>query len=276
MLKTIESRGKTVDDAIAAALEELGLEREDVSVEIVERGKSGFLGIGAADAVVNVSYEAPDEEPAPRIEAKKKTEPRAASAKEAPAGEAAPKAAAPKDAAPKTAPAKKVRRAEGTQAEQTEAFLSGLLERMGVQADIEITPRKGGGLDVNLSGGGIGAVIGRRGETLDAVQHLTNYVVNRGSDKRSHINVDAENYRAKREESLVRLAEKMAAKAVKYQRSMALEPMNSYERHVIHAALQDYEGVTTSSTGSEPNRRVVVSYVPKETKKENSDYKEWC
>ena len=276
MLKTIESRGKTVDDAIAAALQELGLEREDVSVEIVERGKSGFLGIGAADAVVNVSYEAPDEEPAPRIEAKKKTEPRAASAKEAPAGEAAPKAAAPKDAAPKTAPAKKVRRAEGTQAEQTEAFLSGLLERMGVQADIEITPRKGGGLDVNLSGGGIGAVIGRRGETLDAVQHLTNYVVNRGSDKRSHINVDAENYRAKREESLVRLAEKMAAKAVKYQRSMALEPMNSYERHVIHAALQDYEGVTTSSTGSEPNRRVVVSYVPKETKKENSDYKEWC
>ena len=271
MLKTSEFRGKTVDDAIAMALAELGLEREDISVEIVERGKSGFLGIGAADAVVNVSYEAADEEPAPVIVEEKKTAPKAAAPAEAASG-----TAAPKETAPKAAPAKKVRRAEGTQAEQTEAFLTGLLERMGVQADIEITPRKGGGLDVNLSGGGIGAVIGRRGETLDAIQHLTNYVVNRGSDRRSHINVDAENYRAKREESLVRLAEKMAAKAVKYQRSMALEPMNSYERHVIHAALQDYEGVTTSSTGSEPNRRVVVSYVPKETKKTNSDYKEWC
>ena len=263
MLKTIEFRGKTADDAVANALAELGLEREDVSVEIVERGKSGFLGIGATDAVVNVSYEAPDEEPAPVTEEVKTPEPKAAPAK-APA------------AAPKAAPAKKARRAEGTQAEQTEAFLSGLLEHMGVKADIEISPRKGGGLDVNLSGEGIGAVIGRRGETLDAIQHLTNYAVNRGSDKRSHINVDAENYRAKREEALVRLAEKMAAKAVKYKRSMALEAMNSYERHVIHAALQDYEGVTTSSTGTEPNRRVVVSYVPTETKKADSDYKEWC
>ena len=269
MLKTIEFRGKTADDAVARALAELGLEREDVSVEIVERGKSGFLGIGATDAVVNVSYEAPDEEPAPVIEEEKKPEPKAAPAK-APAKAAAPAAA------PKAAPAKKARRAEGTQAEQTEAFLSGLLEHMGVKADIEITPRKGGGLDVNLSGEGIGAVIGRRGETLDAIQHLTNYAVNRGSDKRSHINVDAENYRAKREEALVRLAEKMAAKAVKYKRSIALEAMNSYERHVIHAALQDYEGVTTSSTGTEPNRRVVVSYVPTETKKADSDYKEWC
>jgi spoIIIJ-associated protein len=113
---------------------------------------------------------------------------------------------------------------------------------------------------VNLSGPGMGAVIGRRGETLDAIQHLTNYAVNRGSDKRCHISVDAESYRAKREESLVHLAEKMAAKVVKYKRSMALEPMNSYERHVIHTALQNYEGVTTSSTGTEPNRRVVVSY----------------
>ena len=113
---------------------------------------------------------------------------------------------------------------------------------------------------MNLSGKGMGMVIGRRGETLDAIQHLTNYAVNHGSEKRLHISVDAEAYRAKREEALVRLAEKMAAKAVRYKRSMALEPMNSYERHVIHAALQDYEGVSTSSIGTEPNRRVVVSY----------------
>lgn len=268
MLISKEFHGKTVDEAVANALAELGMEREDVSVEIVERGKSGFLGIGAVEAVVRVSFDGPEEEtvPAPAPEEK------------APAAPAeAPEENAPKAAAPKAdRPAPKKRRAEGTQAEQTEKFLTGLLEHMGVQADIEISPRKGGGLDVNLSGSGIGAVIGRRGETLDAIQHLTNYAVNRGSDKRSHINVDAENYRAKREESLVHLAEKMAAKAIKYKRSMALEPMNSYERHVIHAALQDFEGVTTSSTGTEPNRRVVVSYVPVETKKETTEYKEWC
>ena len=275
MQKSVEISAKTVDDAIAKALAELGLERDDVSVEIIERGKKGVFGIGAVDAVVRVSYEAPDEKapaPKPAPVPKAAEAPKAAPAPKAP--EAPKPAPAPKaPEAPKAAPAV---RAEGTQAAQTEAFLRGLLEHMGVQAEIIISPREGGGLDVQLAGEHIGAVIGRRGETLDAIQHLTNYAVNRGSDRRAHINVDAENYRAKREDSLVRLAEKMAAKAVKYKRSMALEPMNSYERHVIHTALQDYEGVTTSSTGTEPNRRVVVSYVKPETKKEPSGYKEWC
>ncbi len=267
MLISKEFSGKTTDEAIAKALAELGLERDDVTVEIVTRGKSGFLGIGAVEAVVRVSYEG-DEEAAPApVEVKKPEAPKSA----------APKAAAPKaEAKPAQEKPKKDRRNQGAQAEETEKFLSGLLERMGVEANIEISPREGGGLNVNLTGAGIGAVIGRRGETLDAIQHLVNYTVNRGSDKRSHINVDAENYRAKREDSLVHLAEKMAAKAVKYQRSMALEPMNSYERHIIHAALQDNENVTTSSIGAEPNRRVVVSYVRPEKKKVDPDYKEWC
>ncbi len=143
---------------------------------------------------------------------------------------------------------------------EVESFLRGLLERMGVECTIDISEREGGGLEVKLDGPDMGAVIGRRGETLDAIQHLVNYAVNRGSDTHLHISVDAENYRSKREESLVHLAHKMAAKAIKYKRSMALEPMNSYERHVIHTALQNYEGVTTSSTGVEPNRRVVVNY----------------
>lgn len=262
MLISKDFSGKTTDDAIAKALAELGLERDDIAVEIVERGKTGFLGIGAVEAVVRVSYEG-EEEPAPAPVAEKKPE--------------APKAEAPKaESKPAQEKPKKERRSAGAQAEETEKFLSGLLERMGVEAQIEISPREGGGLNVNLTGAGIGAVIGRRGETLDAIQHLVNYTVNRGSDKRSHINVDAENYRAKREDSLVHLAEKMAAKAVKYQRSMALEPMNSYERHIIHAALQDNENVTTSSIGAEPNRRVVVSYVRPEKKKVDPDYKEWC
>lgn len=149
---------------------------------------------------------------------------------------------------------------EDTQRDRVEQYLRGLLDHMGIAAEIEITEREGGGLCANLSGSGMGAVIGRRGETLDAIQHLVNYSVNRGNDKRMHISVDAENYRSKREESLVHLAKKMADKAIKYKRSMALEPMNSYERHVIHTALQDYEGVSTASTGVEPNRRVVVTY----------------
>jgi spoIIIJ-associated protein len=277
----MEFSGKTTEEAVAKALAELGLERDDISVEIIERGKSGFLGIGSVDAVIRVEFEAKDEPvkaTAPKPEATKPQAPKAEKKPEPVKAPVAPKAEpAPAKAVPAGGDKPSASRSAGTQAEATEKFLAGLLEHMGVQADIEITAREGGGLDVNLTGNGIGAVIGRRGETLDAIQHLANYAVNRGSDKRAHINVDAENYRAKREESLVHLAEKMAGKAIKYKRSMALEPMNSYERHVIHAALQNYEGVTTSSTGAEPNRRVVVSYVPTTAKKqENTDYKEWC
>ena len=251
MIKILEKTGRTEDDAIAAALAELGLDRDDVSVEIVERAKSGFLGIGASPAVVRVSYEAEDEPELP-------AEPQAPAAEEAPVQPAAPVADENPDYA------------------AIRAFLSGLLDRMGVKAQIEIGPRDNGGINVTLSGNGMGAIIGRRGETLDAIQHLTNYVVNRGSDKRMHISVDAENYRSKREESLARLAEKMAEKAIKYKRSMALEPMNSYERHVIHTALQNYEGVTTSSTGEEPNRRVVVSYVKPEPASNKPQSREWA
>lgn len=257
MLKTLEKSGKTEEAAIAAALEELGLDRDDVSVEIVERAKSGFLGIGASPAVVRVQYEAPDEE----------LETVAEAAAESPA-------AAPAEAQPAAAPAAPAADEPESYA-RIRAFVSGLLEHMGIQAEIEITARDNGGVNVNLSGSNMGAVIGRRGETLDAIQHLTNYAVNRGSDKHMHISVDAESYRAKREESLVRLAEKMAAKAIKYKRSIALEPMNSYERHVIHTALQDYEGVTTSSTGTEPNRRVVVSYEKPQRTSNKPVSREW-
>lgn len=211
MQNSIEVTGKTEEEAIASALRQLDLKREDVSIEIIERAKSGFFRIGASPAVIRVIYETPD-----------KTDSEALT-------------------------------------ERTRSFLQGLMEHMGTKAVIDITPREDGALNVELSGEGMGSIIGRRGETLDAIQHLTNYAVNRGSEERKHISIDAENYRSKREESLVHLAEKMAAKTLKYRRSMALEPMNSYERHVIHTALQDYEGVTTCSTGTEPNRRVVIS-----------------
>lgn len=268
MIKYLEKTARTEDEAIAAALGELGLDRDDVSVEILERSKSGFLGIGASPAVIRVSYEVPDKPvPAPALAAEPPQPPKAPKAPKALEASGVPES-------PK---------ASGAPAEEEEdyarvrEFLGGLLERMGLKAEMEIGPREDGGIRVELSGNGMGAVIGRRGETLDAIQHLTNYVVNKGSEKHIHVSVDAENYRSKREESLVRLAEKMAEKAIKYKRSMALEPMNSYERHVIHTALQNYEGVTTSSTGTEPNRRVVVSYVrPEESSGSKPQSREWA
>ena len=248
MIKTLEKSARTEELAIAEALKELNMDRDDVSVEILERAKSGFLGIGASPAVIRVSYECPDEEVTEVCQC----------------------------AAPAQAEAAEVVVDENPDYARIRAFLTGLLERMGVKAEMEISPRANGGINVNLTGSAMGASIGRRGETLDAIQHLTNYVVNKGSDKHLHISVDAECYRSKREESLTRLAEKMAEKAIKYKRSMALEPMNSYERHVIHTALHNYEGVTTSSTGTEPNRRVVVSYVKPEKPDNKPKSREWA
>ena len=275
MIKYLEKTGRTMEDAIAAALAELGRSEEEISVEVLERAKSGFLGIGAQPALIRVSYEVPDEPaaekkeaPAPK-KAEKKPEAKKAEEKKPEAKKTEEKKPAPKKEAP--APVD-----EDAEFAAVRAFISGLMERMGVEAEIEISRRDNGGINVNLSGSGMGAIIGRRGETLDAIQHLTNYVVNRDSDKHMHISVDAENYRAKREESLTKLAEKMAEKAIKYKRSMALEPMNSYERHVIHTALQNYEGVTTSSTGVEPNRRVVVSYVRPEPSDNKPQSREWA
>ena len=271
MINTLEKSARTVDAAIDEALKELGLSRDDVSVEILEMGKTGFLGFGAVPARVRVSYETPDpapEKPAPKKAEKPAPAPKAEKpAKTAKAEKApAPKAEKAEVPAPKAEKPAAPAAVEGESARYaaTRAFLSGLLERMGVDAEIEMGPRDNGGINVNLTGASMGAIIGRRGETLDAIQHLTNYVVNKDSEKHVHVSVDAEAYRAKREESLTKLAEKMAEKAIKYKRSMALEPMNSYERHVIHTALQNYEGVSTSSTGVEPNRRVVVSYVRSE------------
>ena len=257
MIQSIESTGKTTEDALKAALEELGLSRDEVSVEILTMPKSGFLGIGAVPAKLRVSYDdgKPEREPVP-AEEKRPAPAETGKTGSAPAPAPAKKTEAP--AAPARTP--EAPAAAGSREEHARSFLEGLLARMGVECTITVKPREGGGMDITLDGPNMGAVIGRRGETLDAIQYLVNYAVNRGSDKHSHISVDAEGYRSKREESLISLANKMAAKAIKYRRSMALEPMNSYERHVIHTALQNYEGVSTSSIGTEPNRRVVVNY----------------
>ena len=249
-MRYIDVTGKTEEEAIRAALSQLGLERDDVSVEILERSKSGFLGIGSSPAKVRVSYEldvaeepeVPQAKPAEKKPVEKKPE-----AKPEPAPEKQPEQ-----------PAALV--SETEDAERIRAFLTGLLEHMDCRAQVKVYEEEKNRYKVILEGQRLGALIGRRGETLDAIQQLTNYAVNSGRDKRVRIHVDAENYRAKREQSLESLANKVAGKVLKYRRSVTLEPMNAYERHVIHAALQDKEGVTTYSIGTEPNRRVVVAY----------------
>jgi len=133
-------------------------------------------------------------------------------------------------------------------------------------AQVKVYQPEKGRYKVILEGEKLGALIGRRGETLDAIQQLTSYSVNRGGDKRVRVHVDAEDYRLKREESLCRLAHKVAAKVVKYRRSVTLEPMNAYERHVVHTALQTRPDISTYSIGTEPNRRTVVAYTPGENR----------
>jgi len=269
MEKFITATGKTIDLAIEAALEQLKMDRDSVSVEVLENPKSGFLGIGAVPAKVKVTYEVPDEAPKPALSSASRSKPKKAAVKveepkpinpqpkaEAPKAEKAPRAEKP--AEPKIvreyAPAE-----EGSMEEKIEVFIKGLLEHMGSDA-VPHAWKEDDTYRVDLVGESLGMLIGRRGETLDAIQHLTNYSINRDNSKRTRINVDAECYREKREESLKRLAMKVAGKVVKYRRNITLEPMNAYERHVIHATLQDVPDVTTFSTGSEPNRRVVVSY----------------
>lgn len=258
MLKWIESTGRTEDAAIEAALAKLGMDRDEVSVEILERAKTGFLGIGSCPAKVKVTYEAPDEPEAAPVSTLASTP---VENKPTPPAPSQPSVAEPAPAPVAPAVVSAPVSADGDErAEKIERFLTGLLEHMGAKASPRITRDEEGNYQVELVGQELGSLIGRRGETLDAIQQLTGYAVNRGQSKRMRIHVDAEGYRAKREESLERLARKVAGKVVKYRRNVTLEPMNAYERHVIHTALQDYPDVTTYSIGTEPNRRTVVAY----------------
>jgi len=301
MEKTLIATGKTIDLAIESALTQLGLERDDVSVQVLAQAKAGFLGFGAAPAKVQVTYEVPDPVPeAPKValssasrskpkaapvkkpEAPKQEKPKAEAPKtetpkvEAPKQEEAPKAKqepkapkqekprqnkAPKQEKPKAEPKEFAPAAPGSTEETIEVFLKGLLEHMGSQAVPHAWKEDEETYRVELVGDDLGYLIGRRGDTLDAIQHLCNYAIKRGSEGHIRINVDAEAYREKREDSLRRYARKKAQQVLKNRRRTTLEPMNAYERHVIHASLQDMENITTHSTGTEPNRRVVIEYV---------------
>ena len=254
MRQFIDVTGKTEDEAISRALEQLKLDRDDVSVEILERAKAGFLGLGSCPAKVRVSYGKDDELAPEQPKVVEKIREEKPQRREAPV-----KKEVPQTAEAPAAPADLGEEVNDDRAQEIRKFLSGLLQQMEVQAEVKVYLPEKGRYKVILEGQGLGAIIGRRGETLDAIQQLTSYSVNR-TGSRVRVQLDAANYRAKREQSLERLANKVAAKVVKYRRSVTLEPMNAYERHVIHTALQDVPGVTTYSTGVDPNRRVIVAF----------------
>ena len=296
MEKSIITSGKTIDLAIDSALSQLGLDRDSVSVTVLQQAKSGFLGFGAQSAKVQVTYEVPDpvpekeEKPKSALGSASRSKPKAPAAPvKKPEAPQMPKAEPPKPA-PTPAPAKrpeppkqdkprapKPPRPEkpkapaapktyapaepGSVEEKIETFIKGLLEHMDSNAVPHCWKDEGNTYKVDLVGDDLGYLIGRRGDTLDAIQHLANYTVNRDVEGHIRVNVDAECYREKREESLRRYARKKAQQVLKVRRRTTLEPMNAYERHVIHAALQDMENITTHSTGVEPNRRVVIEYV---------------
>jgi len=204
VVKTIEMVGKTVDDAVNAALAELNAKKEDVDVEVLEEGSKGFLGMGSKDAKVRVSLKC-------------------------------------------------------TPQNKAVDFLSGLFDVWGLNVKIS-TELDGDVLKVELEGDDMGVVIGKRGETLDALQHLTSLNVNTGDGDFVKVSLDTEGYREKRVKTLESLAAKLASKVAKTRHNVTLEPMNSYERRIIHASLQDNEFVTTYSVGQSPNRKVVIAY----------------
>ena len=332
-MKSIESSGKTVEDAVRAGLQQLGCDAADVTIDVLEAGRPGLFGMFGKLAKVRLTlkendldFEMPSlsldsqktrapkpekkaepkkaektEAPAPKNaeapaaaprKAEKTEAPEAAKAEEAPAAEAPaaeePVAEAPAAEEPVAEAPRAPRRSRSNRAEKAERaesrpekkndepfvpsdpetlsetgriaydFLKNVTEKMGVQVAIRVT-EEADHLSVAMMGDTLGILIGRRGDTLDALQYLVSLQVNKNREGYMRVSLDTENYRAKREEALTRLAQRMAARARKTGRKVTLEPMNPYERRVLHSALQNNPYVTTHSEGEEPYRRVVIT-----------------
>jgi spoIIIJ-associated protein len=256
-MKSIEVTGRTEDEAVEAALAELGLARDDVSVEIVERAKAGFLGIGSTPATVRIFYggeDEPDSNPAPDTAGSAASEDAYTPDDISPDVKAdeAPNPAPDGEAAPTTKGERSPR------ADTLDTFLSGLLERMGVHATMEISQTETD-LSAVITCQEQGVLVGKNGEVLEALLHISSFVVNK-ERPRIRVSVDTENYRQRRDDEQASLARSTAEQARKTRRNIRLEPMNAYERHVVHEALQGSDNISTYSIGDEPRRRVVVCY----------------
>jgi len=271
--KSGEFRGKTVEAAVAAGLAALNLARGDVDVEVIRPGSRGVLGIGAEDAIVRLSAirstppePRPEPKAGPQREARttptQRQEPKPARQAAQPAVTAAPKAQAPtEDASDERATAA---------VEKGRELLTGLLKHMGLDAHVEIVPQSAAEIDddepalvLNIVGDNLGVLIGRQNETLSALEFVTRLMVNQQVRSRTSFVVDVNGYRAKRAESLRKLALRMADQAAQSGRTVALEPMPPAERRIIHLALREHPSVVTQSVGEGDRRKVTI--VPKKS-----------
>ncbi len=206
MKKEITVTGKTIDEALSNAREQIGLDGVELEYDIIELPKKGLFGLGSSDAVIKVSYELPEENPALKL-------------------------------------------------------VSSLVSAMGLNAKVSAADGEEGEMKLTVDGEGVGVLIGHHGETLDALQYLANLAYAKGtSDKpKRRVTLDVEGYREKRAETLRSLARRMSARVLKYKRPVTLEPMNPYERRIIHSEVQNIEGVTTHSIGVDAERRIVIT-----------------
>ena len=258
---------KTVDDAITEAMIQLGVTSDRLEYEVIEKGSSGFLGIGMKQAVIEARRK-PESEPevvekepfAPVEEIREEKAEEIAEPVKAEVKEEAP-VVEKQEERPAEEP-KKARELAEVQPQTVEAvktFLADTMKAMNMEVEIEISIDEDGALCADLRGEHMGILIGKRGQTLDSLQYLANRVANKHQDGYVRVKLDTENYRARREETLKHLAKNIAHKVKRNRRPVALEPMNPYERRIIHSALQSDPYVTTHSEGEEPYRKVVIT-----------------
>jgi len=270
--KSGEFRGKSVEAAIESGLMALGLSRDEAEIEIVRRGSRGVLGIGAEDAIVRITGRRPAPKeavsrPGPK-EAVSRPGPEPPKPVQKPVEKPEPQAVLPPAAPAVVAPvAKDARELEAAQ--RGRELLAGLLERMGMSARVEIVPQSEAEADedgqralvLNIVGEELGALVGRQGEVLTALQMLTRLMVSKVVRGRHNLIVDVNGYRARRAEALRRLALRMADQVMQAGRTMALEPMPPAERRIIHLTLRNHPSVTTLSVGEGDRRKVTI--IPK-------------
>lgn len=263
-MRTIEATGKTIEDAVRSGLVRLGLMEEEVTIEVLAEPKSGFLGFGSKPAKVRLTEKARKTAPIYDIEEEERkaappAEPKAAEAAPAEAVTAeAPEEPVEEPAADEAEPAEETFTAEEAAA-KAKAFLQDVLRNMGIDVMIE-KMIKSDKIILHLHGKNLGILIGKHGQTLDALQYLTNLTTNQGEETRHFIMLDVENYRQRREETLKQLAVRLAGRVKRSGEKVVLEPMNGYERKIIHVALQNEAHVRTESEGQDPYRHVVIYY----------------
>ncbi len=269
---SIRVSAKTVDDAITEALIQLGVTSDRLEYEVIEKGSAGFLGIGMKQAVIEARRKPePKEEKVeePVVEEPVKVEPKKVEAVQPQKAAAEKKADEPQKAAFEKAVEKEVKEevkketklveVQPQTIEAVEDFLKNTMKAMDMEVELKTEIDQDGALCVDMSGEHMGILIGKRGQTLDSLQYLANRVANKHQEGYVRVKLDTENYRARREETLRHLAKNIAHKVKRNRRPVALEPMNPYERRIIHSALQSDPYVMTHSEGEEPFRKVVIT-----------------